>query len=94
MKQQLTVAVSGLNNTDNPGPGIPVIRALRDWKGKDIRIIGISYDNLEPGLFMRDLVDKSYSVPFPSGGTENLMLRLQYIHEIEKIDFIFPNFDA
>lgn len=94
MKQQITVAVSGLNNTDNPGPGIPVIRALRDWKGSDIRIIGISYDHLEPGLYLKDLVDKSYSVPFPSEGADNMMLRLEYIHAVEKLDFIFPNFDA
>ncbi len=94
MKKQITVAVSGLNNTDNPGPGIPVIRALRDWKGKDIRIIGISYDHLEPGLYMHDLVDKSYSVPFPSEGADNLLLRLEYIHQKEQLDFIFPNFDA
>jgi carbamoyl-phosphate synthase large subunit len=94
MKEQLTIAVSGLNNTDNPGPGIPVIRALRDWKGKDIRIIGISYDHLEPGLYMHDLVDKSYSVPYPSEGSDNLLLRLEYIHQQEKLDFIFPNFDA
>jgi carbamoyl-phosphate synthase large subunit len=94
MKDQLCIAVSGLNNTDNPGPGIPVIRALRDWKGKDVRIIGLSYDHLEPGLYMHDLVDKSYQVPFPSAGAENLMVRLQYIHQQENIDFIFPNFDA
>jgi carbamoyl-phosphate synthase large subunit len=43
---------------------------------------------------MRDLVDKSYQVPFPSGGSENLMLRLEYIHQQENLDFIFPNFDA
>lgn len=94
MKSHLTIAVSGLNNTDNPGPGIPVIRALRDWMGEHIRIIGLSYDHLEPGLYLRDLVDKSYSVPFPSEGADNLMLRLEYIHEQEKLDFIFPNFDA
>jgi carbamoyl-phosphate synthase large subunit len=94
MKKQLTIAVSGLNNTDNPGPGIPVIRALKDWKGIDVRIIGISYDHLEPGLYMHDLVDKSYSVPFPSEGADNLLLRLEYIHEQEQLDFIFPNFDA
>lgn len=94
MKSQLVIAVSGLNNTDNPGPGIPVIRALRDWKGKDVRIIGLSYDHLEPGLYLPEWVDKSYQVPFPSAGSDNLMLRLKYIHSIEKLDFIFPNFDA
>ena len=26
----LTIAVTGLNATDNPGPGVPVLRSLRD----------------------------------------------------------------
>lgn len=94
MSAPLVIAVSGLNNTDNPGPGIPVIRALRDWKGRDVRIIGLSYDHLEPGLYLPEWVDKSYQVPFPSAGAENLMERLKYIHAQEKLDFIFPNFDA
>ena len=29
-KQKITIAVTGLNNTDNPGPGVPVIRGAKD----------------------------------------------------------------
>ena len=47
-KRRITVAVSGLNNTDNPGPGVPVIRALRDSEKFDVRIIGLVYETLEP----------------------------------------------
>ena len=36
-KTRLNIAVTGLNNTDNPGPGIPVIRALRDSKEFDVK---------------------------------------------------------
>jgi len=38
-RTRLNIAVTGLNNTDNPGPGVPVIRALRDSKEFDVRII-------------------------------------------------------
>ena len=30
MKTKITVAITGLNNTDNPGPGVPVIRGIRE----------------------------------------------------------------
>ncbi len=93
-RRKITVAVTGLNNIDSPGPGIPVIRALRESKVFDVRIIGLSYESLEPGLYMHDLVDKSYSIPIPSAGTESLMERLAYIHEREHPDVIIPNFDA
>jgi carbamoyl-phosphate synthase large subunit len=93
-KRNLTIAVTGLNNIDSPGPGIPVIRALRDSAMFDVRIIGLSYETLEPGLYMHDLVDKSYQVPFPGAGTEALFERIRYIHSIENLDIIIPNFDA
>ena len=93
-KRKITVAVSGLNNIDSPGPGIPVIRALKESELFDVRIIGLSYENLEPGLYMRDLVDKSYSIPLPSSGIASLLERLRYIQEMEGIQLIIPNFDA
>jgi carbamoyl-phosphate synthase large subunit len=93
-KKKYTVAVTGLNNVDSPGPGIPVIRGLRDSQEFDIRIIGLSYDTFEPGMYMHDLVDKTYQIPLPSAGQNALMTRLEYIHEQEKLDVIIPNFDA
>ncbi len=93
-KQKITVAVTGLNNIDSPGPGIPVIRALKESTAFEVRIIGLSYETLEPGLYMHDLVDKSYQIPMPSVGTQPLLERLHYIHQQEKLDVIIPNFDA
>jgi Biotin carboxylase len=93
-KKKITVAVSGINNIDSPGPGIPVIRALRDSQYFDVRIIGLSYETLEPGIYLRSLVDKSYSIPFPSAGIASLIERLIYINDRERIDVIIPNFDA
>lgn len=93
-KQKITVAVTGLNNTDNPGPGIPVIRGILDSKDFDIRIIGLAYENLEPGIYMKDLIDKVYIVPYPSTGTDTLINRIEYINSKENIDVLIPNFDA
>lgn len=93
-KKRYNIAVSGLNAIDSPGPGIPVIRGLREAESFDVRIIGLSYETLEPGLYMHDLVDKSYQIPYPSSGTGILLDRLAYIHAKEKLDMIIPNFDA
>ncbi|MEI8052578.1 MAG: ATP-grasp domain-containing protein [Bacteroidota bacterium] len=90
----LVVAVTGLNAIDSPGPGVAVIRALRDGFPKNIRIIGLSYETLEPGIYLHDVVDKTYQIPYPAAGAEALISRLKYIHEKENIAVIIPNFDA
>jgi carbamoyl-phosphate synthase large subunit len=83
-----------LNNTDNPGPGIPVIRSLRESGEFDVRIIGLAYENLEPGIYMKDMVDKTYQIPYPSTGSEALMERIEHINSREHIQVLIPNFDA
>lgn len=92
--RKLTIGITGLNAIDNPGPGVAVIRAIRECKDFDVRIIGLSYEALEPGLYMRDIVDKSYQVPYPSAGIDALHYRLKYIHSQEQLNLIIPNFDA
>ena len=94
MDRPLTIAVTGLNAIDSPGPGVAVIRALREGLPAPIRIIGLSYEALEPGIYLHDIVDRSYQIPYPSAGAEVLRARLSYIHDRERIDLIIPNFDA
>lgn len=93
-RKALTIAVTALNAHDNPGPGVGVIRSLRDNKELELRIIGLSYETMEPGAYLHDLVDITYQVPYPSAGSDPLLHRLVFINEIEKIDVIIPNFDA
>lgn len=93
-KTNITIAVTGLNAVDSPGPGIPVIRALKDCEKYEVRIIGLSYEALEPGIYMHDLVDKTYQIPLPSTGQEALFNRIAYINEQEDLQIIIPNFDA
>ena len=92
--KKIVIAVTALNAIDSPGPGVAVIRAIRECEDFDVRIIGLSYEALEPGLYMHDLVDKTYQIPYPSAGTDALLGRLLHIHEKENIDVIVPNFDA
>jgi carbamoyl-phosphate synthase large subunit len=94
MSRPLTIGITGMNaRADNPGPGLAVARCLRDWKGADIRIIGLSYDALDPGLY-HDRCDTGYLLPYPSAGREALLNRLLAIHEAEELDLLIPCLDA
>ncbi len=93
-KPTYNIAVSGLNAIDSPGPGVSVIRGLREADAFNCRIIGLAYEALEPGIFMHDLVDKTYMMPYPSAGTDNILERIASIHDKEKLDVIIPNFDS
>lgn len=93
-RRKISVAVTGLNAIDSPGPGISVIRAIRNSELFDVRIIGLAYETLEPGIYMHDLVDKTYQIPLPSAGKDVLLNRLAYIQSVDKMDMIIPNFDA
>ncbi len=93
-KKQIVIAVTALNAIDSPGPGVAVIRAIRECPDFEVRIIGLSYESLEPGSYMHDLVDRTYQIPYPSAGTDTLFGRLMYIHGKENLDLIIPNFDA
>ena len=93
-KRKITLAVTGLNNTDNPGPGVPVIRGIKDSQEFETRVIGLVYENLEPGIYMEGLCDRIFQVPYPSSGSNELIERIEHIHQLEKIDVLIPNFDA
>jgi carbamoyl-phosphate synthase large subunit len=93
-KRKISIALTGLNNTDNPGPGVPVIRGIRESDVFDARIIGLAYENLEPAIFMHDVVDKTYQVPYPSEGSEVLVQRILEINDKDPFELLIPNFDA
>lgn len=93
-KSTYTIAVTGLNAIDSPGSGMAIIKALHESDSFNVKIVGLSYETLEPGIYMKNLIDKTYQIPFPSAGKDALFHRLDYINSIENIDVIFPNFDA
>lgn len=92
-KKPITVAVTGLNATDNPAPGVGVIRALR--QGDDgCRVVGLAYDALDPGVYAADLVGDVFMLPYPSHGLSAFRARLEYIHERVGLDVIIPTLDS
>lgn len=91
---KITVAVTGLNNTDNPGPGVPFIRSLKESRDFEIKFIGLVYETLEPGIYMDGLCDKIYLIPYPSAGSDELIDRIEEIHRKDPINVLIPNFDA
>ncbi len=90
----LIIGVTGLNATDNPGPGVAVIRAVREGADRDCRIIGLSYDPLDPGNYLTDIADHIFLMPYPSQGAEALFQRLAYIHQCLPFDVLIPSLDS
>lgn len=89
----LTIGISGINAIDNPGPGVGVARSLKE-SDLDLRIAGLAYDAMEPGIYLDWLMDKSFIVPYPSGNHEEYFERLYYIKDQFGLDFVLPNLDA
>lgn len=90
----IVVGVSGINAVDNPGPGAGVARSLREADGLSARVVGLAYDAMEPGIYMDWLFDRSFILPYPSGGGEALVERLLYLKSTHGLDCVIPNLDA
>ena len=69
----LTIAVTGLNATDNPAPGVGVLRCLRETGAVNHHLVGLAYDALDSGLYARDYADDVFLVPYPSQGLESFL---------------------
>lgn len=92
---RLTVAVTGMNAVpDNPGPGLAVARCLRAAFGSELRIVGLGYDALDPGLYQAEFCDVAYLLSYPLHGADALLARLAEIDAAERIDVLIPCLDA
>ncbi len=92
--EELVVAVSGINAVDNPGPGLGVIRSLKEDQELNVKALGLAYDAMEPGIYLDWLVDKSYIMPYPSSDEEDYLARLGYIKESSGLEVVVPTLDA
>ena len=89
-----TIAVTGLNASESPGPGVAVIRAIRKADEFDGKIVGLSYDPLDTGIYIEGICDSAYLIPYPSQGAKVLLRRVVEIHEQTPLDAIIPTLDA
>lgn len=90
----LTIGVSGINAVDNPGPGVGVARSLKEATDLDVRIVGLAYDAMEPGIYMDWVVDDAFIIPYPTAGHDAYRERLLYIREKTGMDFVIPTLDT
>lgn len=89
----LSIGVSGINATDNPGPGVAVALSLKS-SSKSTKLIGLSYDVHDPGNYMIDLFDNSYLLPYPSKGWGGIKTTLKRIKEQDGLDVLVPCLDV
>ncbi len=92
-KKLYRVAVSGINAVDNPGPGIGIAKGVKE-SGLEVEIFGLAYDAMEPGIYMKWLIKRSFIMPYPSGGEEPFIERLLYIKSNYGLDAVIPALDA
>lgn len=90
----LVVGISGINAVDNPGPGIGVARCLREAPDLEVRIVGLAYDAMEPGIYMDWVVDHAFLLPYPSAGHDAYRARLLHIQEKTGMSFVIPTLDT
>jgi len=89
----MTVAISGINTTDNPGPGYGVSRSLKE-ASRSTKILGLSYDLKDPGHFMKFAFDITQLLPFPTLGEEGIINELLRLKKQEGVNFAIPCLDA
>ena len=92
-KKKPAIGISGINATDNPGPGVAVARSLRE-KHPEYRLLGLSYDVHDPGNYLHEVFENSYLMPYPTQGWRNLLLALKQIKKKSGLDVLIPCLDA
>lgn len=88
------LAVTGLNATDNPAPGVGIARSVRresQWRGK---IIGLAYDALDTGIYNENIFDEVYLIPYPTDGEGSLLHRIKEIKNKSDFQVIIPTLDS
>jgi carbamoyl-phosphate synthase large subunit len=89
-----TIAVTGLHATENPAPGLAVLRCLRRELGEHERLIGFAYDALDSGIYAADIVDDVFMLPYPSSNPDSFLERICEIHQRVDLSVIIPTLDA
>lgn len=89
----MKIAISGINATDNPGPGIAVARSLKE-ADPEVEIIGLTYDINDPGNYMDFCIDKSYLLTIPAHGWSGIFQKIMQIKKENGLDIIIPCLDA
>jgi len=89
----IRVAVTGFGGLNNPEPGTPVARSLRQgWPGK-LHIHAMGYDTWMTGGWMPGVVDELHLLCPLAEGDEAVLQRLMGIHKKSRFDVLIPCLD-
>ncbi len=91
---ELIVGITGINACDNPAPGVGVAKSLIEAEELKVKIIGLAYDAMEPGIYLGHIIDRSFLIPYPAAGSDALISRLLYIKEKSGLDILIPTMDS
>ncbi len=86
------VGVSGINATDNPGPGCGVARSLSEASAYS-SVIGLSYDVNDPGNYIPNLFSNSFLMQYPSNGWESMRASLVDVQNKTGLNLLIPCLD-
>jgi carbamoyl-phosphate synthase large subunit len=88
-----TIGISGINATDNPGPGVAVARSLIE-RHPQSTLVGLSYDVHDPGNYLTDLFSNCFLMPYPTHGWEEYEMALDDVVSKTGMNVIIPCLDA
>src|SRR5690349_18958332 len=86
---QPVIGLTGINATDNPGPGVPLARSLREALPHS-KLIGLSYDAHDPGNYMDFLFDHTSRLPFPTRGWEEIGRQIRFLRSEYGMNILIP----
>lgn len=89
----IVAGVTGINCTDNPGPGVAVARSLKE-AAIGIRMVGLGYDVNDPGHYLPQYIDRSYMLPYPTKGWNEIKKSLTMIKEDYGLNCLVPCLDV
>lgn len=93
--QKSIIGISGINATDNPGPGYGVARSLVEAPStKNISTIGISYDVNDPGNYLLDTFSNSFLIPYPNNGWKVTKAAISDIQKKTGLNALIPCLDV
>jgi len=93
MSKNRCIGISGINATDNPGPGVAVARSLKAAM-PHLGLVGMSYDVHDPGNYMSDLFQNSFLMPYPTKGWEPMRASILNIRTKTGLTDYIPCLDA
>ena len=87
------IGVTGFYATDNPHPGLAVVRALRQ-ADPSWRVLALTWDRFSTGAYAEGLIDAHALVPYPAAGPRPLLKRLESVVATHPLDVVIPTVDA